>query len=186
MRHARCGAICASVTAFGLVVNELPADDEHCVDLVAERTLVVGRVCVTERSDTLFVRFEAEGNWRLTETHLAVSSDLEGIPLAGGRQPILGRFPYKDAHVPGVAAFAIAIPTKDRPGISGTTLIVAAHASVVRDGAEEGAWAKGSVFAPEGNPATYFLYRRSGAGRLGLSVGDFTRQFADERAETAR
>jgi len=168
MRHALRGVKWASFMALGAVVTPLvPATDVLCVELVAEKTLPVGRVCVTERSDTLFVRFEAAANWRLIETQLAVASALEGIPLAGGRQPILGRFPYKDKNLRNLTAFAYAVPFKDFPTLAADTLVVAAHASVVADGMEEGAWAKGPAFAGEGNPATYFVYRRSGSRSSG-------------------
>lgn len=163
MSHPLCGAICAGVTALSFAVTDLSSHADVCVELVAEKTLTVGRVCVAERSDTLFVRFVAEGSWRLTETHLAVSPELAGIPLAGGRQPILGRFPYKDAHVPAVTEFVIALPFSRQPSLSGATLVVAAHASVAHEGTEEGAWAKGPAFSAEGSPATYFLYRRTGS-----------------------
>lgn len=162
MSYSRSGTISASIAALTVVVSGLPAAGQPaCAELVAEKTLSVGRVCVTERADSLFVRFESAGAWRLAETHLAIAASLEGIPLAGGRQPILGRFPYKDSHVPRVTEFVYAVPMGVPPGGSGGTLVIAAHATVVGEGREEGAWAKGPAFATEGNPATYFLYRRS-------------------------
>jgi len=165
MRNALCEVMGASFTVLGAVVAApVQPTVGRCVELVAEKTLSVGRICVTERSDTLFVRFEATADWRLTETQLAVASDLEGIPLAGGRQPILGRFPYKDKNLRNLAAFGYAIPFSALPTPLPDTLVIAAHASVVADGMEEGAWAKGPGFAGEGNPATYFVYRRSGSG----------------------
>jgi hypothetical protein len=130
--------------------------------LVVEKTQTVGEVCAEERNDTLFVRYRTDGSWRLVETHLAVAGSREGIPLAGGQHPVLGRFPFKDAHVPAVPEFVYALPTQDLPADG--ELVIAAHATVARPGAEEGAWAAGAPFAGEGNPGTYFRYRRSKPG----------------------
>lgn len=129
-----------------------------CVGLQVDGTTPVGRVCVEHQGDTLRVTFTTAGGWALTETHLAVAASLEGIPRAGGRQPILGQFPYKADHVPIVTDFSYAVPLTGRAGGPASTLVIAAHASVVRNGTEEGAWAEGSRFAAEGNPATYFTY----------------------------
>lgn len=140
-----------------------PRAREYCVELLVEKTQAVGRVCVVDRNDTLFVRFMATGGWQLSETHLAIGSAREEIPLAGGRQPVLGRFPYKGEHGPGVLEFGYPIPVRELPPGTGT-LVLAAHATVSRPGAEEGAWAGGTAFTPEGSPASYFSVPRPGAG----------------------
>ena len=129
-----------------------------CVELVAEKTVVVGQVCVDEAGDSLIVRFRALGQWRLAETHLAVAGSVRDIPSAGPGNPIMGRFPYKTTHAPSLLEFAYVVPTRDLKVGPGTQLIVAAHGTVVRDGQEEGAWAGRTPFMAEGNPATYFTY----------------------------
>lgn len=157
-------AIRAGMASLGLAVSSSSTGAQaRCVDLLVDQTRSVGQVCVTDRNDTLFVRFQAADGWHLAETHLAIGASREEIPLAAGRHPVLGRFPFKDEHAPGVEEFGYAIPARDLPSGAGATLVLAAHATVVRPGAEEGAWAGGTPFAPEGNPASYFHYRRSGA-----------------------
>lgn len=136
-----------------------------CTELVAEKTVVVGQVCVDEAADTLIVRFVAAEGWRLTETHVAVAGSLEGIPRAGPGHPIMGRFPYKTTHAPSLTEFAYAVPLHDLAIAPGGEAVVAAHASVAQDGQEEGAWARGEPFAAQGNPATYFTYVLGSARR---------------------
>ena len=157
-------AVHLSVALVGLASSAPAGVQARCVDLLVDKTRSVGRVCVTDRNDTLFIQFQAAVDWHLAETHLAIGATREEIPLAAGRHPVLGRFPFKHEHAPGVKEFGYAIPVRELPAGVGATLVLAAHATVTRPGEEEGAWAGGTAFAPEGNPATYFQVPRPGAG----------------------
>jgi len=134
--------------------------EEVCTDLIAEKTRVLGRVCVIEQRDTLFVRFIAGEGWRLTESHVAVATGPDGIPVAGGQHPVLGRFPFKADHAVGVTEYVHAVPLVGALGVA-PDVVVAAHASLVRGDEEEGVWAGETRFAEEGNPASYFRFTRS-------------------------
>ncbi len=175
MGYSLTGTIGASVAAMTVVLGgarEEPAP--LCVELVAETVPSVGRVCVTERGDSLFVRFVSDGAWRLVETHLAIAPSLEGIPQSARQHPIMGRFPYKTSHGRGVSEFEYAVSNTDAPRES-TSLIIAAHAEVERGGQNEGAWGKGLAFTDGGIPASYFVYQRSDSS---LSAASHRRQRA--------
>lgn len=170
-RAIRAPALAASLSALVWPGHPRLSGSEHsaqsqaaapdqCVVLLAEKTRALGRVCVALRADSLIVNFEADSGWRITETHLAVAGDLNGLPLAGGRQPVLGRFPYKHEHSPGVARHIVAISPAERPvSVGPEGIVLAAHATLLRNGIEEGAWATGTPFTAEGSPAAYFRYR---------------------------
>jgi hypothetical protein len=153
----------AGVTLAAVVGVPQAAQRALCVELIAETALSVGRVCVTERADSLFVRFESSDTWRLVETQLAVAASLEGVPRGGAGHPILGRFPYKGLHGRGVSAFVYGIANASAPRGPTGSLVIAARAEVARGEQSEGAWAKGLSFTDAGPPATYFIYQRSGS-----------------------
>jgi hypothetical protein len=176
MSYSMTGSIGVTVAAMTVVLGSAQAQREpFCVDLVAETVSSVGRVCVTERGDSLFVRFESDGAWRLVETHLAIAPSVDEIPQGAGRHPIMGRFPYKTTHSRGVSEFAYGISNADAPRGSTGLLVIAAHAEVVRGGQNEGAWGKGLAFTDGGIPATYFVYQRSDSS---LSAASYRRQRA--------
>jgi len=153
----------AGVTLAGVVGVPQAAQRALCVELTAETALSVGRVCVTERADSLFVRFESNDTWRLVETQLAVAASLEGVPRGGAGHPVLGRFPYKGLHGRGVPDFVYGIANANAPRGPSGSLVIAARAEVARGEQSEGAWAKGLSFTDAGPPATYFIYQRPGS-----------------------
>lgn len=98
---------------------------------------VVGGVVTTLDGNTLRVTFNANGAYRLLETHLAVGDNLLDIPHNNGG-PIPGRFPYSNEYSPGVASdsYVVDVTGMTRP------IFVAAHAVLVRcsDGRVETGW----------------------------------------------
>lgn len=133
-----------------------------CVELVAEKLVLVGRVCVTEQGDSLLITYRTDGDWSLRETHVAVAGSRNGFPLAGGRQPILGQFGYTGTHAPGTKEVAYSVALGSLPIEVGPEVFLSVHATVVSGAEERGAWAQGAPFTPEGSPAAYFVYQRNG------------------------
>lgn len=160
---------------------------QETVDLLAGRDLQVGTVAVGNDDETLYVTFETADGWEIAETHLAVVDDPEDIPSRGNAVPP-GLFPGKSVHQPPVTVVHYAVPLPD-PG-SASPVFVAAHAEVVKEGAEEGAWAEGQRILDRGSPATYATYEPaacteeddevvsevigSGGGTLETDGGDVT------------
>ena len=72
------------------------------VNLMAGQHINVGQVSVVTKSDTeICVTYSLsenalESGWRIYETHLAISDDLDGIPTKGPGNPAPGQFPYGD------------------------------------------------------------------------------------------
>jgi len=135
---------------------------QQCVVLLAEKILEVGRVCAEERGDSLVVTYRTDGGWMLAETHLTLASSRDSFPLAGGRQPILGQFIRVGAHQPPVAELAYSFAAGEVQTDSGGRVLIAAHATVVREVEERGAWATGTLFTATGSPAAYFVHQRPG------------------------
>src|SRR5690606_31392904 len=115
---------------------------------------------VTVYSDetTICVAFATEGDWYLTETHLAIATDPEDIPQKEGN-PIPGQFPYKHEGL-WTQFDAFCVPLADIGAEPGDPLYIATHASVVQEGedkigAQETAWGAGHGF-PGASWGMYF------------------------------
>ena len=62
------GAIRAGMVSISLAVSGSSAGAQgHCVDLLVDKMQAVARVCVTDRNDTVFVRFHAADGCRVLE-----------------------------------------------------------------------------------------------------------------------
>ncbi|MBC7091645.1 MAG: hypothetical protein H5T50_07045 [Nitrososphaeria archaeon] len=97
------------------------------VDLIAGQHMDVGNIIVWIDGGILHVKYETIEGWYLIETHLAVATNLNGIPQTKTKNPIPGKFPYGRYYSPPVTA--------DEYEIEGTfsgTLYIAAHAKVCK------------------------------------------------------
>ena len=160
----------SSAVATGAVVGTVIAGDSvteaNCdveVDLIAGRTIPSGIVCVIVDSPNFFVTYSTSGDWKLTETNLAVGDDLDvyqderWINPRGHPRP--GQFPYKKRHEPSVDEYTLAVPFQDVEPFE-SPVVIAAHAVVERmvDGEpqEETAWGDGERFVERGSWGMYF------------------------------
>jgi len=74
-------------------------DDPYATDLLAGQTLDVGDVLVWNDGDTLYVKYVIyEEGWCLTETHLAVVTDVNDFPTNKAGNPKVGHFPYQCSY----------------------------------------------------------------------------------------
>lgn len=159
-------ASCETGTSGGSVSSALTLTYERqtCgapqqVTLIAGQKIPVGTVTVWNDAEYLYVAYQTQNGWWMTETHLAVAGSLSGIPQRNGN-PVPGQFPYKRYYNPPVQYDVYQIPLST---FTTTTLFVAAQAVVVRlngDGVivgQETAWANGPNF-PGRNWAMYFQY----------------------------
>src|SRR6185503_601658 len=78
-------------------VSANTANDPLLVDLVAGQNQHAGDIKVWDDGKSLYVLYETDEPWCLTETHLAVGSTLGDIPQRNGN-PVPGQFPYKNEH----------------------------------------------------------------------------------------
>ena len=101
------------------------------VDLIAGQNIKAGNVKVWDDGNSLYVMFETNDPWCMTETHLAVASSLVGIPQANGN-PIPGQFPYSNTHQC-ATNFLYTVPLTT--GIC--QLYMAAHAALKSPGSTE-------------------------------------------------
>lgn len=139
---------------------------EDCFDLLAGQYTNIGKVCVSNDQDFLYVKYQTENEWLLNDLHLYVGTTLAALPVTKKGNPKIGNFPY---NVEGVNTnyFEFKLPLSILGTIScGDSIEVAAHASVQRliDGGsyqEETAWSEGTRFVEKGNWGTYSSYSYS-------------------------
>jgi hypothetical protein len=132
--------------------------DEFCgeateVILLAGKNTEVGTVTVYNDENCLYVHYDVNAPWVITETHVAVSDTFAGLPQTKTGNPKVGNFPYEMDECIDLNQWPI-----------GTELFIAAHAVVEMygEGGElikgETAWGKGDPFNVKGSWAMYFKY----------------------------
>jgi hypothetical protein len=128
--------------------------------LYAGQTILVGEVLVSDDGVNVYVEYDLDGPWVLTEVHCHVAASLAGIPQTGSGNPKVGHFdcksedPLPDEHV-----CTLPIPTGKG---SGDWIAIAAHAVVENScGQEETAWAFtcDQWSFPGRSWATYIMYQ---------------------------
>jgi hypothetical protein len=140
--------------------------DPDTFSLIAGQTIGVGSIEVYNDGSDVFITIIAYGGYGITETHVAVATNLADIPQTKKGNPIPGKFPYSGEHSL-VSEVTYQIP---HGGASaGTVWYVAVHA-VVKGlpggcycGFEETAWGRPWCDTlprdfPGKNWATYFTY----------------------------
>jgi hypothetical protein len=112
--------------------------------LFANQTEIAGTVTVTNDATDLTITYTLDEGWEMNESHVAVASDVTGIPQSKKGNAIPGRFAYAAEHQPPVITYTYTIPLADLPAAE--TFAIAAQADLVHvtDSVydrEEGAWA---------------------------------------------
>ena len=148
-------------TVLGMAYTD---EGPHTTALKAGKTIDVGTVTVWNGGTTLFVEYETgtadDGDWFLSETHLAVGPSLNAIPQNKAGNPTPGKFEYKTDHSPSIKTYTYEIPLVWNADVE---LFVAAHAVVqLLDGdkvvQEETGWGEGDDTFTKKNWAMYFKY----------------------------
>lgn len=123
--------------------------------LIAGQNIPVGSVITENDEQNLYVTYQTDGNWLITETHVDVATQPEDLKQTSKGNAVPGRFAFKSQHDPGVAAVTHTIDLAAWP--SGSQLFIAAHSVVVSASGSETAWAEGMDF-PGNNWAMYVSY----------------------------
>lgn len=127
--------------AFSPVTTAHTETDPFVTDLIAAQTMDAGDVSVWNDGERLYVKYETDGDWCLTKTHLHVATALADIPQTGKGSPIPGHFDYSMEHDPCSTEYTYVI---DLNGWTPTTeLYIAAHAVVCRPGEGEPMFVQG-------------------------------------------
>jgi hypothetical protein len=137
-------------------------------DLLADQTLDVGAVSIANDEEYLYVTFETTDGWAMTETHLAVVTDPD-LVLKAGKRVVPGKFPEKAVHDPAATLVHYRVPLDVLEGAD--VAIVAAHADIMRDEQEEGAWVAGTEIREGGGWASYASYGLSGCEAVEEAIG---------------
>jgi hypothetical protein len=123
--------------------------------LIAGQNTTVGTVTIENDEQFLYVTYQTDGNWLITETHLDVAMRPEDLGQTPKGNAVPGRFTYQSVHEPPVATVVHAIDLSVWPANS--QLYVAAHSVVVSANSSETAWGEGIDF-PGANWAMYIPY----------------------------
>jgi len=129
-------SICISLTLVATIYTSVAhtETEPYETDLIAGQYYDAGDVLVWNDGDNLFVKFVAEEDWQIKETHLHVAESLEGIPQVNGNPPP-GQFDYKQEHDPAVTEFCYEI---ENIWDVDDELFIAAHAEVCEETTEGG------------------------------------------------
>jgi hypothetical protein len=156
----RMAALILTVLSIGLIpyAGQAQASCGQTMEtaLIAGQNIPVGTVAVENDGQYLYVTYQTEGDWLITETHLDVATRPEDLKQTPKGNPIAGRFAYKSEHQPGVTTVTHTIDLAAWP--PGTQLYLAAHSVVVSAFGSETAWGEGMDF-PGNNWAMYFPYQ---------------------------
>ena len=99
------------------------------VNLYAGQDILVGYVTVTNDYETIYIEYQLNEGWCMTETHVHVGEELGDFPLAGRwGNPVPGQFDYKNDHDPCVISYTYEIPIGDWE--ADDTVLIGAHAVV--------------------------------------------------------
>lgn len=156
----------------------------QAVTLFAGQTIEAGTVTVSNDENNLYVAFTTANEWLLSQTHLHVADSLAGIPQTKSGNPKVGNFAYQSTHDPYVTTYTYTIPKSALSLDANNTVVIAAHAVVVRiDGsgnviANETGWGNGESFVSKGSWAMYFQYTWQTCGNGGGGGSETETAFA--------
>lgn len=112
------------------------------VDLLAGQFTDVGSVKVEDKGDDIWVTFSIDvAGWYITETHLDIQTSANDFPLTKKGNPQVGHFAYSMEH-----DYVTEYTYEIEDTWSAVTLLVAAHAVVVKATIMEAPWYAGTVY----------------------------------------
>jgi hypothetical protein len=158
-----------ALAVAGLVLVSAPVHAEVCgsplnTPLIAGQSYPAGAVWIFNDASNIYVQYQTESPWVISDAHAAVASTLAGIPQTKAGNPIPGRFAYSATFDPEVTNYTFVIPAAGYT--AGQTIFVAAHAMVHAPkgfGGSQTGWAFGPEF-PGANWATYVMYEVQSCG----------------------
>lgn len=104
-----------------------PTESEATFYLYAAQEYRVGELHVWKDSSYLYVEYDLDDDYDMSESQLHVATSLEGIPQSNGN-PIPGQFDHKEDHDPHVTEYTYEIPWDT--DWDDKNLYIAAHAVV--------------------------------------------------------
>lgn len=130
---------------------------DDCTPLMAGQHIEAGTVCVSNDEDFLYITYDTIDDWELAEAHAWVGADLADMPQTNSGQPKIGNFPYNSGEISATShTFAVPLDTLG-DDLCDQTFHVAAHAAVIKPGAEgeepvaaETAWGQGPGLLSDG------------------------------------
>jgi len=107
-------------------IDEISCGEDFITTLYAGQHIDIGTITVSNNEMNLFVTYEVNGNWWLSESHLYVGSKDE-IPITDKGNPKIGHFPYHGDHdLTQTYTFTIPLANLD------DCFVIISHASTVK------------------------------------------------------
>ena len=132
------------------------ATDPDISPLIAGQNITVGEVWIWNDNENLYIKYQTNPPWYMTETHLYVGPTLPPSLIKPGR------FPYKHENLNSVLEDMYTIRLSELGVESGDSVYVLAHADVVNivTGDSETAWKEGTPIGGQGaGGAMYDTYQ---------------------------
>jgi hypothetical protein len=125
--------------------------------LIAGQHIPVGMVTIENDEQYLYVTYQTDADWLISETHLDVATQPGYLKQTPKGNAVPGRFIYQSEHDPAVTTVIHTIDLSVWP--TDSPLYIAAHSVVVSTsgGGSETAWGEGVDF-PGANWAMYMSY----------------------------
>ena len=130
------------------------AQEPEISPLIAGKNIPVGEVSIWNNDENLYVKYQTNDPWDMTETHLNVGTTEPYPPVSPGR------FPYKHKDLNNALEDTHTIRLSELGVESGDSVYIMAHAVVVNNdtGEEETAWKEGTSFGHGAGWAMYNTY----------------------------
>jgi len=139
-----------------LVCSAHTMQDPEVSPLIAGQHIVMGEVSIWNDDQNLYVKYQTNPPWCMTETQLYVSKTLPSSPIKPGK------FPYKHEDLNSVFEDTYAIPLAELGVQPEDWVYIIAHAVVKNSdtGEEETAWKEGTLIEQQGGGwAMYNTYQ---------------------------
>ena len=144
------------------------ADDPDKSDLIAGQNITVGEVRIWNNDQNLYVKYQTNDPWYMTETHLYVGTTLPPTPVAPGS------FPHSYENLNGFSEQTYTVSLSALGVQPEEWIYILAHAAVKNDtGKEETAWKEGTQIAgPGAGWAMYNTYQIQKVPWLKVSISE--------------
>lgn len=121
------------------LTDPIPPATAYTTPIMAGQTIDVGDVYVWFHGDYIYVQYQTDSPWLLTEVHVDVATTVEGLEHSGGGL-VPGQFVYKDEFDP-INIYTVEIPLEEWE--EEEMLCMAAHCCVFNDADNDGYYDEG-------------------------------------------
>ncbi|MFY1111498.1 MAG: hypothetical protein AB3K77_07455 [Methanosarcinaceae archaeon] len=131
MKKSYITALAVALALLPIMAMAHTESDPYTIDLIAGQNMDAGDVKVWNDGNYLYVTYDTDEDWCLTETHLHVATPGEEIPTTSKGNPIPGQFEYSMEH-DCVDSYTYKVDLSEEGANIGDDLEIATHAVVIK------------------------------------------------------